>query len=311
MSTSFAIGIDLGGTAIKAGSFDQEGRCLDSMKVPTAKPPVPSAVLAQLVNSVRQLDPQGHCCAIGVGVPGPSDADCRMALRSINLPGWERIPVADELERTLRKPVVVENDANCAGVGEAWLGAGQKCRSMILLTLGTGVGGAIILNGELYSGSSGAAGELGLVVLHPDGPPCNSGNNGSLEQYVSATAIARRTGMRVRELDRQARLGNPKALAWWHQIGIDLGAGLSSSIYVLAPEVVAIGGGVSQSADLFMPAAIAEIERRVMPTSRVGLRVVPAQLGNQAGCVGAARLAWRLWERGRGTDVLPQAVESR
>ncbi|MEM9153414.1 MAG: ROK family protein [Cyanobacteria bacterium P01_F01_bin.33] len=297
MSSAFAIGIDVGGTAIKVGSFDREGRCLGSLKISTPQPSKPQTVLHQLVDLVQQLDPKGHCVAIGVGVPGPSDADCRIALRSINLPGWVQIPVADELEQLLHKPVVVENDANCAGVGEAWLGAGQACHSMILLTLGTGVGGAIVLNGELFSGSYGAAGELGLVVLYPDGPPCNSGNNGSLEQYVSATAIARRTGMGVRELDRRARAGDATALEWWHRIGTDLGAGLSSSIYVLAPEVVAIGGGVSQSADLFLPAAIAEIERRVMPTSRMGLRVVPAQLGNQAGCVGAARLAWQHGDR--------------
>jgi glucokinase len=167
---------------------------------------------------------------------------------------------------------------------------------MILLTLGTGVGGAVILDRQLFIGHRGAAGELGLITLNPDGPPCNSGNQGSLEQYVSVRAIRRITGKEPAELGKLARDGDKEALAFWAEYGRWLGAGLASSIYILSPEAVVIGGGVSASAEFFFPTTLAEIERRVMPTSRVGLELLTAQLGNQAGIIGAAKLAWQMLE---------------
>jgi glucokinase len=286
------IGIDLGGTNIKAGRFAKDGTCLAFANVKTPNPPLPEATIEQLEALVSQLDPAAETLSMGVGLPGPTDAAGRIALHAINLPGWEDVSLAEALERKLGKPTVLANDANCAGVGEGWLGAARGYRSAIVLTLGTGVGGAILLDGKLFTGHAGAAGELGLIALRPEGPLCNSGNQGSLEQYVSATAIRRRTGKSPRELDRLARAGDELALAEWHRVGCDLGIGLASLIYVLTPQVVAIGGGVSQSADLFLPSAIAEVERRVLPTSRIGLQIVPAQLGNRAGCIGAAKLAW-------------------
>lgn len=193
-------------------------------------------------------------------------------------------------------PTIIANDGNCAGLGEAWLGAGKRFKNLILLTLGTGVGGAIVLDGKLFVGHQGAAGELGLVTLNPDGPPCNSGNQGSLEQYVSVQAIRRATGKEPAEWGKLAQEGDKEAIAFWQEYGRLLGAGLASSIYVLAPEAVVIGGGVSASAEFFFPTTFAEIERRVLPSSRVGLELVKAELGNQAGIVGAAKLAWQMLE---------------
>ncbi len=161
-----------------------------------------------------------------------------------------------------------------------------------LLTLGTGVGGAIILDGKLFTGHQGAAGELGLITLNPDGSECNSGNRGSLEQYVSVGAIRRRTGLEPAELGALAQAGDLNALTFWQSYGADLGAGLASLIYVLTPEAIVIGGGVSASAEFFFPSVQAEIERRVLPSSRAGLQLLVAELGNQAGMVGAAKLAW-------------------
>jgi glucokinase len=156
------------------------------------------------------------------------------------------------------------------------------------------VGGAIILDGKLFTGHTGAAGELGLITLNPDGPTCNSGNQGSLEQYVSARAIRRRTGLEAHELGKRAKAGDAQALEFWESYGRLLGAGLASHIYVLTPEAIVIGGGVSASAEFFFPAVLAEIELRVHPTSRAGLQLLRAELGNQAGMVGAAKLAWQL-----------------
>ncbi|WP_423753492.1 ROK family protein [Chlorogloeopsis fritschii] len=291
--TPEVIGIDLGGTAIKLGRFTVDGTCRKSLTVATPQPATPEVVIVAMVDAIALLDPENQTIAIGVGTPGPPDAAGRIAKLAINLPGWCDVPLADALEAKTGKPTVVANDANCAGLGEAWLGAGRYFQNLILLTLGTGVGGAIILNGKLFVGHYGAAGELGLITFNPDGPTCNSGNQGSLEQYVSITAIRRRTGKDPAELGTLAKAGDPQALAFWQEYGRDLGIGLTSLIYVLTPEAIVIGGGVSASAEFFLPAAKREIEKRVLKTSRVGIQLLAAELGNSAGMLGAAKLAWQ------------------
>ncbi|MFP4120087.1 ROK family protein [Coleofasciculus sp.] len=292
--TNDVIGIDLGGTAIKLGLFQKNGTCIQSVTVATPQPSTPKAVVEVMADAIAQLDTNHSVIAIGVGTPGPADAAGRIARVAINLNDWHDIPLADWLEAKTGCPTIIANDANCAGLGEAWLGAGRQFRHLIMLTLGTGVGGAVILDGKLFVGAQGAAGELGLITLNPEGPPCNSGNQGSLEQYLSIGAIRHRTGKEPAELGILANEGNPKALEFWHHYGRDLGAGLASLIYVLTPEAIIIGGGVSASAKFFFPAAWAEIERRVLPSSRTGLQLLPATLGNQAGMVGAAKLALQM-----------------
>jgi glucokinase len=285
------IGIDLGGTAIKLGRFLATGICVQRLTVPTPQPSTPTAVVEAMADAVIQLDPEGQAQVLGVGTPGPADAAGRVARVAINLMGWQDVPLADWLETQTGRQAVVANDANCAGLGEAWLGAGRSFRDLIMLTLGTGVGGAIILNGELFVGRQGTAGELGLITLNPDGPPCNSGNQGSLEQYCSVQAVRRETGLDPGELAAKAEAGDGDAIAFWQHYGRNLGAGLASLIYVLTPEAIILGGGISAGAALFLPAVQAEIERRVLPSSRENLQILIAQLGNQAGVAGAARLA--------------------
>lgn len=290
--TKQVIGIDLGGTGIKLGRFTVDGNCLQSLSVDTPQPATPEAVLSTIVNAIAQVDPSNESVAIGLGTPGPADAGGRIAKVAINLAGWHDVPLADWLEAKTGKPTILANDANCAGLGEAWLGAGRNFPNLILLTLGTGVGGAIILDGKLFVGHQGAAAELGLITLNPDGPMCNSGNQGSLEQYTSISAIRRRTGKEPAELGVLAEAGNPEALTFWQEYGMNLGLGLTSLLYVLTPQAIIIGGGVSGSFKFFLPSLKAEIEKRVLPTSRTGLQILPAALGNTAGMVGAAKLAF-------------------
>ncbi|MFN6559765.1 MAG: ROK family protein [Nostoc sp. ChiSLP01] len=291
--TNDVIGIDVGGTAIKLGRFTTDGTCLQSLALTAPQPTTPEAVLAVLTDAIAQIDPDNQSVAIGVGTPGPADAAARIAKIAINLPGWIDVPLADWLETKTGKPTVIGNDANCALLGEAWLGAGRQFQNLILLTLGTGVGGAIMLNGKLFVGHQGAAGELGLISFNPDGPMCNSGNQGSLEQYASATAIRRRTLKEPIELGILAEQGDIQALNFWQEYGSCLGVGLTTLVYVLTPEAIVIGGGISGSFEFFFPAVKAEIEKRVQPLSRDGLQILPAQLGKFAGMVGAAKLAWQ------------------
>ncbi|MEO0684582.1 MAG: ROK family protein, partial [Cyanobacteria bacterium J06649_11] len=248
-------------------------------------------VVAAIVDAVPKVDPEENAVAIGVGTPGPADAAGRIAKIAINLPQWRNIPLGDILEAKIGKPTVIDNDANCAGLGEAWLGGGRDYKNFILLTLGTGVGGAIFIDGKLFTGRFGSAGELGLISLIPDGPQCKSGNQGSLEQHNSVIAIRRCTGKEPAELGALAKAGNEEALKFWQEYGKSLGIGVTSLIYVLTPEAVVIGGGVSASFEFFLPSMKTEIERRVMPTSRVDLQIIKAQLGNAAGMLGAAKLA--------------------
>ncbi|MFH7242892.1 MAG: ROK family protein [Spirulina sp.] len=285
------IGIDLGGSAIKLGRFTVNGDCVAELTVPTPQPSTPAAVVSAIAVAIDQLDPHRKAGAIGLGTPGPADAAGRVARVAINLAGWRDVPIADWLEEKTGRPTLVANDANCAGLGEAWLGAGRHFQDLILLTLGTGVGGAVVLNGELFVGRQGTAAELGLITLNPDGPPCNSGNRGSLEQYCSVQAIQRQTGRSPAELYQQAQAGDGEAITFWQTYGRWLGAGLASLVYVLTPEAIILGGGVSAAADLFLPTVLQELEERVLPSSREGLRVLIAELGNRAGMVGAARLA--------------------
>jgi glucokinase len=283
--------VDLGGTAIKLGRFTVEGQLLAELEVPTPQPPMPGAVVIALVEAVQQLDPDGLATCVGVGLPGPMDAAGRVARVCINLPGWEQIPLAEWLEPQLQRRVTLANDGNCAVVGEAWQGAARGYRDVLLLTLGTGVGGGVLLGGSLFTGHGGAAAEPGLICIDPEGPACNSGNRGSLEQFCSIGALARESPLTPQELCRLAGNGDAEALAIWRRYGRHLGVGLSSLIYVLTPELVLIGGGLSAASEHFLPAALAEVEQRVQRESRQGLELRRCALGNGAGRLGAARLA--------------------
>ncbi len=285
------IGVDLGGTAIKLGRFDRLGTLLAEAEAPTPKPAMPGAVSVVIAEAIDALDPDQRAGLVGIGLPGPTDAAARIARISINLPGWVDVPLADWLEPRLERRVTLANDANCALVGEAWRGAARGCEDTILLTLGTGVGGAILLGGELFTGHGGAAGELGLIGLDPDGPACRSGNRGSLEQHCSISGLARLSPLEPPELSRLAAAGDPEAQAVWDRYGQLLGIGLSSLIYVLTPRRVLIGGGLSAAFDHFLPALRRELEERVLAVSREGVEIRPCALGNGAGRLGAARLA--------------------
>jgi len=201
------------------------------------------------------------------------------------------VPLADWLEPQLQRRVTLGNDGNCALLGEAWCGAARGSRDVVLLTLGTGVGGGVLLNGDLFTGHGGAAAEPGLICVDPEGPACNSGNNGSLEQHCSIAALGRLSPLPPEELSRRAQQGDAEALAVWAVYGRWLGIGISSLVYVLTPELVLIGGGLSAASPHFMPAVLAEVNRRVQAESRAGLTIRPCALGNGAGRLGAAKLA--------------------
>ncbi len=285
------IGVDLGGTAIKLGRFASDGSLLAELECPTPQPALPGAVTVALVEAITALDPERRADRVGIGLPGPTDAAGRVARIAINLPGWLEVPLAAWLEPRLARRVTLANDANCALQGEAWRGAARDRNDVLLLTLGTGVGGAVLLGGRLFLGHRGAAAEPGLICVDPDGPPCRSGNRGSLEQFCSIDGLGRLSPLDPAELCRRADAGDAEALAVWERYGRWLGIGLSSLLYVLTPERVLLGGGLSGACDHFLPAVWREVEQRVLAVSREGLEIRRCALGNGAGRLGAAKLA--------------------
>ena len=291
MDNGQVIGIDLGGTAIKLARFDHRGTLLAELEVATPQPAVPGAVTMALCDAVQRLDPDGAAALMGVGLPGPMDAAARVARVCINLPGWEDVPLAEWLEVRLQRRVTLANDGNCAVVGEAWWGAAKGFSDVVLLTLGTGVGGGVLLGGQLFTGHNGAAAEPGLIGVDPDGPACNSGNRGSLEQFASIAALRRLCDRDPRELSQAAADGESAALEVWERYGTRLGVGLSSLVYVFTPQLVLLGGGLAGAARHFLPAVRREVELRVQAVSQEGLRIDACALGNGAGRLGAARLA--------------------
>ncbi len=285
------IGVDLGGTAIKLGRFDQQGHLLAETELPTPQPSVPGAVTVALCEAIETVDPNHHAAFVGVGLPGPMDAEGRVARVCINLPGWLEVPLADWLEPRLNRHVTLANDGNCALVGEAWQGAAQDFENVVLLTLGTGVGGGVMLGGQLFVGHNGAAAEPGLIGVDSEGPSCNSGNQGSLEQYASIGALQRLWAGDPEELSERAASGDREALEIWETYGRKLGVGISSLVYVFTPQLVLVGGGLAGGAVHFLPTVRQEVEKRVQAVSREGLQIRSCALGNGAGRLGAARLA--------------------
>lgn len=291
MHFSEVIGVDIGGTAIKLGRFSADGKLLQKQQVQTPQPATPGAVCVALVEAIEALDPDRRASIVGIGLPGPMDVEARVARVCINLPGWEEVPLADWLEPRLQRRVTLANDGNCALVGEAWKGAAKGYSDVVMLTLGTGVGGGVMLSGQLFMGHNGAAAEPGLIGLDPEGPPCNSGNRGSLEQFASISALRRLWDGDPAELAALAANGDAEAQAVWSRYGSTLGVGISSLVYMFTPELVLVGGGISGAATHFLPSVRKEVAQRVQAMSRQGLRIDVCALGNGAGRLGAARLA--------------------
>ena len=291
MPESCVLGVDLGGTAIKLGLFSIDGELLAEHQRPTPQPATPGSVCVEIAEAISLLDPDGKAAVVGIGLPGPMDAEARVARVCINLPGWEEVPLAAWLEPRLKRRVTLANDGNCALVGEAWKGAAVGCSDVVLLTLGTGVGGGVMLGGRLFTGHNGAAAEPGLITLFPDGPDCNSGNRGSLEQFASITGLKRLSGAEPSSLAMAASAGDCEAQAHWEHYGQLLGTGICSLVYMFTPQLVLVGGGLAGASEHFLPAVRREVSTRVQAVSREGLQIKACALGNGAGRLGAARLA--------------------
>ena len=309
----YRIGIDLGGTNIAVGVVNERHEIIAHTSVPTLARRTPQAVIHDMGDAVQAaLDQAGltaaDCASIGVGSPGTCDSERGVVVRAYNL-GWHEVPVCAMLAERFGIPARLSNDANCAALAETVAGAAIGCRNMVLITLGTGVGGGIIIDGKIYAGMRSAGAELGHTLLVLDGEPCTCGRRGCWEAYASATALIRQTrraaadhpesllaAVPAERIDGRtafdaAQRGDAAAQAVIDRYCEYVAAGLTDLVNGLAPEMILLGGGISRQGEgLLSPI------REYVATHCFGQRqgaipvIAQAKLGNEAGIIGAAAL---------------------
>ncbi len=305
MTQPLAIGIDFGGTSIKpavvqGGEIVLRGQSLDTQALGSAE-----AIMDAMIAELKRL--QGEApgiAAIGAGLPGLVDAEQGIVHELSNVPGWLNVPLRDILRDRTGLPAVVDNDAKAMTYGEWRFGAANRQPNVICVVMGTGVGGGLILNGQLYRGRLNGAGEIGQTSIDYAGVPGHYGNSGALERYVGNRQIAERAAARYagagtpraiddctpRALAEAAQAGCPVALEVWNEVGTQIGAGLANFVWLLNPDCIVIGGGVARAGELLFAPIRASLCSRTMSLYTEQLNIVPAALGSDAGVIGAAAL---------------------
>jgi glucokinase len=288
------LGIDVGVTNLKWAAVerrDDAWSTLDRGQVPTLAAEGPDAVIGRVIEIGRAaVDQRPAIASIGVGVPGLYDPLAGTTRFLVNMPGaWADRPVAGPVEAALGLPTSLINDARAFGLAELRLGAGRGAKSLVGLTLGTGVGGVVAIDGHVHLGHDGTAGEIGHQTIDPDGPPCNCGNRGCLEAFARADRIAAACGTDTAGAAvAAAEAGDRRAIEGLATIGRYLGIGIANAVTIISPDRVVIGGGVAAAGDLLLGPIRAELRRRVTTTSLSEVEVVTAELGTWAGAIGAA-----------------------
>ena len=301
--------VDLGGTFLRIALVDNSGKIHHQLKQRTPRGDSPDVIVDALACAADRWSNDGRrIAAASIMVPGTVDNDNAVVIQAPNLPSLTNFPLRAVLEKRLGWPVLLENDANAAAVGEMWLGAARGCRDVVSVTLGTGVGGGLILDGELWRGAHGSAGEIGHSTVDPfSGLKCKCGNIGCLELFASATAIVRMTreglpGFPQSVLNREdltaervydaGRDGDELALSVFQRFGTYLGVGLANLINIIDPEIIVIAGGAVNGWDLFAPDMQREVSERAVRVTAQQVKIAAAQCGDNAGLLGAARLVF-------------------
>jgi len=313
---ALTIGIDVGGTKVLGGVVDESGKVLTTARKDT--PRQGGAALTQTIADVaKELLAQHAVSSVGVSAAGFVSSDRKTMLATPNIADWNGVNLDHELTKLIGLPVVIENDANAAAWGEAKFGAGQNQNHMMMLTVGTGIGGGIVVNGQLYRGAFGIAAEFGHVRVVPEGHLCGCGARGCFEQYASGNALLRHAreainaspevarnllsrgdgtvaGLTGQAITEAARDGDPVALAAFNTTGQWLGAGIASLCVLLDPACVVIGGGVIDAGEILLKPTRESLERNMPFAGKHPYpEIVAAKLGNEAGLVGVADLARR------------------
>lgn len=308
-----AIGIDIGGTSIKYSLVEETGKPLFENKIPSQATISREAVIAQISDAIQDAigfanSEKIKVSGIGIGTPGIIDNTQRTILGGAeNIKGWENLKLADILEKEFNLPVLLANDANAMALGETLYGAGQGCENIVFLTIGTGIGGAIIINGKLYSGYDNRGGELGHVPFIANGKQCACGSTGCFEAYASTSALINRFMEQTTDTDKKlsreeingeliVRLykeGDPIAKNCMEEHCDFVGHGIAGFINIFSPELVIVGGGISESGEFYIEKIRKNAFRYAMADCAINTKIVAAKLGNKAGYIGAASLFFK------------------
>lgn len=245
----------------------------------------------------------------GIGAPAPLDTRRTMITKAVNLPGWVNIPIKGILEKRLKMPVILENDANVAAYGEKWVGAGKKAHTLVLYTLGTGIGGGIVIEDKLWVGAFGGGAEIGHSIIKMDGELCGCGNKGCIEAYASATALVGEFKKAIesgkgsttdfpeeataKDICNAAKNGNPIALKLIKNLARYLGTAIASIVHIIEPELIIISGGLAQAGDILLKPVREETRKRIFTQFARKVKIVKGKLGEDAGIIGAAGWALR------------------
>jgi glucokinase len=330
----FSIAVDLGGTNLRIAAVSTDGQMLEKVTLGTNLASGPDHVVTEMCDAIARLSEKyrsaGSFLGVGAGIPGIIDLEAGTVSKSANLPGWSGYPVREEIERRLGTHFFLDNDGNMAALGEKWLGAARDVPNMAMVTLGTGIGGAIVLNGKIFHGMNGMAGEFGHVPIEPEGVPCGCGSHGCSERYASATALVRMAREAIasgaapglakaasadpefgaKSIYNLALQGDEDARRIFRRFGKALGMLLAGMVNSLNLEMYVIGGGVSSAWDAFAPTMFDELRERSLiyaatePEGAPGKDassvahvisgrktiVTRALLGSDAGLYGAARI---------------------
>lgn len=314
----YVVGIDVGGTKIAACLMDEEGKMPGRATFPTLASEGPKAVIGRIKQSFFEVLKQGQIeqnqvAALGIGMPGPLDTKKGIVKNTPNLPGWIDIPLLQILKSEINLPMVLENDANAAALGENLYGAGKGIDNFVYITISTGIGGGVVLNGRLFKGQDGNAAEIGHMTINFDGPRCGCGNQGCWEAYASGTALARFArekiaageATKIKELTGEenikaehvfaaAKKGDKFALELIEKEGFYLGVGLANVVNAYNPKRIAIGGGLTHEWNMFYDRMMQVMRERALGASIEGLEVVKAALSKDVGVIGAAAVAWSI-----------------
>lgn len=310
--TKNRIGIDVGGTNVKIALVDDKGSILYSNSVPTRAEMGYEYTVNNIKQAIRDLMSETKVTNIeGIGFDFPGQIDYKNGIVRLapNIPGWVNVPIAQIIEDEFKIPTRIDNDVHCAALGELNFGAGKGCENFICMTVGTGIGSGIVINGKLVRGASNAAGELGHIKLQMhDGPLCGCGDYACLEAFASGPSIVKMAeeyimggkSTKFRELanpditpyivSEAAKLGDPVAKQIFNKMGEYIGFGLTSVVNLLNPEKIIIGGGVADAGDILLNPIRETIKKRAMVVAGSAVEVVPAELGNTAGVIGASML---------------------
>lgn len=323
MPERYFVGIDLGGTNIKAGVVDEQAGVRARLSIPTEGDGGPDHVIGRIGQAIEEAIRQAGVArstvsGVGIGAPGSMSHKDGVIIVPPNLPGWRNVPLRDRVRQMSGLPTVLENDANAAAWGEFWAGAGRDVNDMVMFTLGTGVGGGVIVQGRILRGHFDNAAELGHMIVQPGGRPCGCGQRGCLEAYSSAAATARRMieameagqesslrarwqgGERIesRHVEQAARAGDALGERIWDEACLYLAIACVNVQHFSNPQRVVLAGGMTGAGDFLLARVRKHFAEQTWQAAEDGPEITFAALGNEAGFIGAAGAAWLEWRDG-------------